>query len=168
MIGFIGTSLQLQLIITAHTLNSLLMTSVWRISLDLDLLDRTLHWLSIILGTSLYAVVFPFSWCCWTASSNSLIQLVPASQNQSQSHIATDRLSVSKSWCRAPSGAHDQIFITVWQLRYFFLWGALSNERTGVSFVYAAGPCQCSLSRVRVPCLRFETSLFVASYDSQG
>jgi hypothetical protein len=31
-----------------------------------------------------------------------------------QSHIATDGQSVSKSWCRAPSGAHDQIFITVW------------------------------------------------------
>jgi hypothetical protein len=25
--------------------------------------------------------------------------------------------SVSKSWCQNPSGAHDQIFITVWQLR---------------------------------------------------
>jgi hypothetical protein len=32
----------------------------------------------------------------------------------------------------------------------FFLWGALSEERTGLSFVYAAGPCQRSLSRVRV------------------
>jgi hypothetical protein len=28
--------------------------------------------------------------------------------------------SVSKSWCRAPSGVHDQIFITVWQLRSYF------------------------------------------------
>jgi hypothetical protein len=28
-----------------------------------------------------------------------------------------------------------------------FLWGALSDERTGVPFVYAAGPCQRSLSR---------------------
>jgi hypothetical protein len=51
------------------------------------------------------------------------------SQSQSQSHIATDGQSVSKSWCRAPSGAYDQIFITVWQLRscFFFverpLWG---------------------------------------------
>jgi hypothetical protein len=25
--------------------------------------------------------------------------------------------SVSQSWCQAQSGAHDQIFITVWQLR---------------------------------------------------
>jgi hypothetical protein len=35
---------------------------------------------------------------------------------QSQSHIATD----GKSWCRAPSRAHDQKFITVWQLRTSF------------------------------------------------
>jgi hypothetical protein len=38
------------------------------------------------------------------------------SQSQSQSHIATDDQSVSKSWCRALSGAYGQIFITVWQL----------------------------------------------------
>jgi hypothetical protein len=31
---------------------------------------------------------------------------------QSQSHVTTDGQSVSPSWCRAPSGAHDQIFIT--------------------------------------------------------
>jgi hypothetical protein len=31
------------------------------------------------------------------------------------------------------------------------LWGALSDERTGLSFVYAAGPRQRSHSRVRVP-----------------
>jgi hypothetical protein len=33
--------------------------------------------------------------------------------SQSQSHIATDGRSISKTWCRAPSGAHDQIFIIV-------------------------------------------------------
>jgi hypothetical protein len=31
------------------------------------------------------------------------------------------------------------------------LWGALSDERTGLSFVYAAGPCQRCLSWVQVP-----------------
>jgi hypothetical protein len=36
-----------------------------------------------------------------------------SSQSQSQSYIATDGRSISKSWCRAPSGAHDQIFIIV-------------------------------------------------------
>jgi hypothetical protein len=56
------------------------------------------------------------------------------------------------------------------------MWGALFDERTGLSFTIAVGPCQCGHSRVRVPgglmtifyCLSLETSLFVASYDSQG
>jgi hypothetical protein len=50
-----------------------------------------------------------------------------------QSHIATDGRSVSKSWCRA------QIVITLLTVVVMFLWGALSDERTGLSFVYAAG-----------------------------
>jgi hypothetical protein len=66
---------------------------------------------------------------------------------QSQSHIATDGQSVSKSW---RPGAHAQIFITFWQLRSCFLWGPLSDERTDLSFVYAAGPCQRSLSWIWV------------------
>jgi hypothetical protein len=33
--------------------------------------------------------------------------------SQSQSHIATDGQSVSKSWCRALFEANDQIFSTV-------------------------------------------------------
>jgi hypothetical protein len=53
--------------------------------------------------------------------TNWLICLTKPSQNQSQSQsqsrIATDGQSVSKSWCQAPSGAHDQIFIAVWQLQ---------------------------------------------------
>jgi hypothetical protein len=62
--------------------------------------------------------------------------------------------SVSKSWCRAPFGAHDQILIIIYYrltVTVLFLWGALSDERSDLSFVYAAGPCQRSLSRVRVP-----------------
>jgi hypothetical protein len=49
-----------------------------------------------------------------------------------------------------PSGAYDQIFFTVRQLR--FCWcGALSGERTGLSFRIVAGPRQRSHSRVLVP-----------------
>jgi hypothetical protein len=43
--------------------------------------------------------------------------------------------SVSKSWCQAPSGAHDQIFITVWQLRSCFC-GAPSLTRRQVCLSY--------------------------------
>jgi hypothetical protein len=103
----------------------------------------------ILLYSLLYYVVFPLS----RFSYNLQFSNPPS---QSQSHIATDGRSVgqsvSKFWCRAPTRAHDEIFITVWQLwSCFFLWGAISHERTGLSFVYGAGPCQRSLSGVRVP-----------------
>jgi hypothetical protein len=55
--------------------------------------------------------------------------------SQCQYHIATDGRSVSKSWCRAPFGAHDQIFITVWQLRSCF-HGAPSLTRGRVCLLY--------------------------------
>jgi hypothetical protein len=52
------------------------------------------------------------------------------------------------------------------------MWIALPDNRTGLSFTIAAGPRRVSHSRVRVPsifyCLRFDTSLYIASYDSQG
>jgi hypothetical protein len=69
--------------------------------------------------------------------------------------------SVSKSWYRAPD-IYYYLTITA-----SFLWGALSDERTGLSFVYAADPCKSNLSRIRVPwdsrpyftvSVRFETS----------
>jgi hypothetical protein len=68
--------------------------------------------------------------------------------SQSQSNITADGQSYSKSWCRAPFGAHDQICITVWQLRSRFCGALLSDERAGLSCVHAAGSSQRSLSRV--------------------
>jgi hypothetical protein len=56
-------------------------------------------------------------------------------QLQSQSHIATDDQSISKYWCRAPSAAHDQIFITFWELRSCFS-GAPSLTRRRVCLLY--------------------------------
>jgi hypothetical protein len=57
------------------------------------------------------------------------------SKSQSQSYIATAGRSISKSWCRAPSGTHDQIFIVVWQLRSCFC-GAPSLTRGRVCLLY--------------------------------
>jgi hypothetical protein len=56
-----------------------------------------------------------------------------AETSQTQSHITTGGLSASLSWCQTRSRSKDQIFVTVRQLR-FCLWGALSDQKTGLSF----------------------------------
>jgi hypothetical protein len=57
---------------------------------------------------------------------------------QSQSHIATDGQSISKSWCRAPSGAHDQVFLLFDSYGLVFVGRFLWREDKP-AFVYAAG-----------------------------
>jgi hypothetical protein len=42
-------------------------------------------------------------------------------------------------------------YLFVLTVTFLFPWGALSDERMGLSFVCAAGPCQRSLYRVLVP-----------------
>jgi hypothetical protein len=91
----------------------------------------------------------------------------------SESCVTTDGQSASLPWNK----------VLIWGLRPdldycqtvagLLMWDALS-ERTGLSFAIAAGPRQRSHFRVRVPwdswpyfTVRFETSLFVASYGSQ-
>jgi hypothetical protein len=98
----------------------------------------------------------------------------PQSQSQTQSHIATDGKSISL-------GVEAHLRLMTRYLLLFNSYGlvfceALSDEKTGLSFVYVTGPRQRILSQFRLPwdslpsfyCLKFYTSLFVASYDSQG
>jgi hypothetical protein len=42
------------------------------------------------------------------------LRLISEPEPESESYITTDGQSGSLSWCRAPSGAYDQIFIAVW------------------------------------------------------
>jgi hypothetical protein len=94
--------------------------------------------------------------------------LLPSSQS-SQSHIATDGRSVSKSWCRAPSGAHDQIFITVLTVTVLFFMGRPLWREDGSVFCICCWPLpaqsfsgQSHLGLVTIfYCFRFETPLFV-------
>jgi hypothetical protein len=61
----------------------------------------------------------------------------------------TLRLTVSQSVSLGVEPQPDIYYCLT--ITVLFLWGALSDERTGLSFIYAAGPRQRSLSRVRVP-----------------
>jgi hypothetical protein len=56
-------------------------------------------------------------------------------KKKSQIHIATVSQSISKSRCQAPSGAHDQIVIILWQLLSCFC-GAPTLTRRRVCLFY--------------------------------
>jgi hypothetical protein len=60
--------------------------------------------------------------------------------------------SVSKSFVSSPNwGSWPDIYYCL-TVTVLFLWGALSDERAGLSFTIAADPHQRSHSRVRIPC----------------
>jgi hypothetical protein len=93
-----------------------------------------------------------------------LLKLLNWTERQSQSDIATDGQSVSKSRCRASvRGSWPGIYYCL-TVTVLLLWGALSDDRTGLSFVYAADTCQRSLSRVRVPWYSVPGGLSVLTY----
>jgi hypothetical protein len=73
------------------------------------------------------------------------------SQRQSLSYVTTDGQSASLSWNKAPIWGLRPDFCYCQTITGLWMWGALSDERTGLSFTTAAGPGQSSHSRVRVP-----------------
>jgi hypothetical protein len=93
-----------------------------------------LHYILVLCQYRLFAKqIIPV--LCILCYNGNLVTWTVVSQSQSQSYIATDGQSISKSWCRGPSGAHDQIFITLWQLWSGFL-GAPSCQRGRVCLLY--------------------------------
>jgi hypothetical protein len=83
----------------------------------------------------------------------------------SESYITTDGQSASLSWNKASIWGLRPDFYYCQTVAGLLMWGALSDERTGLSFRISAGP----VGLVTIfYCLRFETSLFVASCDSES
>jgi hypothetical protein len=87
----------------------------------------------------------------WLPRARSILVLRLTSESESESYVTTDGQSASLSWNKAP----------IWDLRpdlYYcqtiaglLMWGAVSDERTGLSFTIATGTRQRSHSRVLVP-----------------
>jgi hypothetical protein len=82
--------------------------------------------------------------------------IISQNQSQSQSHIVTGGQSVSKSWCWVPSGPLWREDGSVFRI---CCWPLPVQSFPGLS--------PLGLETIFY-CLRFETTLFVASYDSQG
>jgi hypothetical protein len=73
------------------------------------------------------------------------------SSPESESYVTTDGQSASLSWMKAPTwGLRPDLYYCL-TVAGLLIWGALSHERTGLSFTIAAGPRQRSHFRVRVP-----------------
>jgi hypothetical protein len=123
--------------------------------------------------TPLYAVVFPFSWLFWTPNSNSLI---PLAESESKSYVTTDSQSASLSWNKAPIwGLRPDVLLLSDSCRFVDVGCSLWREDGSVVYNCCwflpaqsfLGPSPVGLMTIFCR-LRFETSLFVASYDSQG
>jgi hypothetical protein len=71
--------------------------------------------------------------------------------NRVESYVTTDGQSASLSWNKAPIWGLRPHFYYCQTVAGLLMWGALSDERAGLSFTIAAGPRQGSHSRVRVP-----------------
>jgi hypothetical protein len=177
MIGIIATLLQLQPIITAH--NQWLRLAPFFTGLRVC---SRLLWLSWFWFTNRSLLQLPLSAGQHSTAEHTITELwallrmtndesrmdSPKSKSKSHCDWRSITQSISKSWCRAPYGAHDQIYITIWQLRSCFC-GAPSLTRGRVCLFHMLLALASAVILVTIfYCLRFETSLFVASYDSQG
>jgi hypothetical protein len=105
----------------------------------------------------------------WFDQSNNIwwreqaMQLVSIHLSASQSSVTTDGQSASLSWNKAPIWGLRQDFYCCQTLADLLMWGALSDERTGLSFTTASGPRQRS-HRIRVP---WDTRPYFTASDSR-
>jgi hypothetical protein len=68
-----------------------------------------------------------------------------------ESYVTADNQSASLSWNKEPIWGLLPDFYYCQTVACLLMWGALSDERTGLSFIIDSGPLQRSHSRVRVP-----------------
>jgi hypothetical protein len=90
--------------------------------------------------------------CPWPQlpASNSSSSLTNRNSSQSQSYVTTDSQLASLSWCQSPIWAPRPDFYYCQTVAGLLMWGAISDERMGLSFTVASGLHQHSHSRVWV------------------
>jgi hypothetical protein len=110
--------------------------------------------------------------------TTSRLRLTYKSESQSETYITIDGQSACLSWNKAPAWGLRPDFYYCQTIAGLLMWGALSLSLTRVRVCRLHCSWTRQRSHFRVPspvglmaiiyCFRFEISLFVASYDSQG
>jgi hypothetical protein len=146
MIGFIGTSLQLQSIMAVHNqwLSTTRSIPYWTTSVFSSAVTNhkrripahTLNCLERRLSEE---------------SRNNLSLISDCLECRVQSYVTTDVQSVSLSWNKAPFWGLRPDFYYCQTVAGLLMLGALTDERTGLSFTTVAGSRQRSHSPVRIP-----------------
>jgi hypothetical protein len=77
--------------------------------------------------------------------------LVIECESESESYVTTDGQSASLIWNIAPIWSLRPDLYYCQTLAGLLMWGVLSDERTGLSFAFSAGPRRRRYSRIRVP-----------------
>jgi hypothetical protein len=124
--------------------------------------SHTLQFITAHTKSSQSAVSSPVVawWQITTMSSASVLTFLSAGDcpitntlSKSKSKLRYDRWSVGQSVlvCQAPIWGLWPDFYYCQTVAGLLMWGALSDERTGLSFTIPAGPRQRSYSWVRVP-----------------
>jgi hypothetical protein len=74
-----------------------------------------------------------------------------STKSKSKSKLCYDQRSVGQSVLVSSTHLRPKIRFLILSVAGLLMWGALSDERTGLSFAVTAGPRQRNHSRVRVP-----------------
>jgi hypothetical protein len=125
-------------------------------------INQRLHLLSLIFRTALPGrriLTSVFLSLCWTLDSGIFLSLslslslslCLSESSRIEYYVTTDGQSASVSWNKAPIWGLGPDFYYCLTVAGLLMWGALSHERSGLSFTIAAGPHQRTNSQVRVP-----------------
>jgi hypothetical protein len=92
----------------------------------------------------------------WLSATDYSLRLTASStltlaESEPESYVTTNGQSASLSWNKGPIWGLRPDFYYRRTVASLLIWGALSDERTGLSFTIAAGSSQRSHSRVRAP-----------------
>jgi hypothetical protein len=111
-------------------------------------------WLTWFWFTNRSLLQLPSSAVYYSTAENSLTNASESRLTHSsrvESYVTIDSQSASVSWNKAPIWGIRPYFYYCQTVAGLLLWGAFSDERTGLSFTVAAGPRQ--RTEYKSPCL---------------